>query len=61
MDALAAKVAFLKSDPVTSTLGAVRNDRIVPLDPQALNPTTRVIDGLESMASVVEMISSKEN
>lgn len=53
MDAVEAKLDFLRGDPVTSLMEAVRLDRIVPMDTQALGPSTRVIDGLEALAEAV--------
>lgn len=53
-DDITAKLAFLKSDPVTSLMPAVKADRIVELDAQAMNPTIRTIDGIEALAEAVD-------
>jgi iron complex transport system substrate-binding protein len=47
----AVKRAFLTSDPVASTLEAVRQNRIVLMDAQSMNPTIRTIDGIEALAA----------
>lgn len=49
-DDVLAKLEFLYTDPVASRLKAVRNNNIVIVDAQSLNPTLRVVDGLESIA-----------
>ncbi|MGJ8515613.1 Vitamin B12-binding protein [Carnimonas sp. R-84865] len=49
-DDVLAKLEFLHSDPVASQLKAVRNNNIVIVDAQALNPTLRIVNGLESIS-----------
>lgn len=44
------KLRFLKTDPVTSQMTAVRQDRIVILDAEAMHASIRLIDGLEALA-----------
>ncbi|RJL18891.1 ABC transporter substrate-binding protein [Paracoccus siganidrum] len=44
------KLEFLKSDPVTSHMSAVKQDRIVILDAEAMHASIRLIDGLETLA-----------
>ncbi len=44
------KLAFLKSDPVTSQMDAVKNNRIVILDAHAMDPSIRNIQALETLA-----------
>ncbi len=44
------KLDFLKHDPVTSELDAVKNQRFVMMDAQSMNPTIRTIDGIEVLA-----------
>lgn len=44
------KLDFLEHDPVTSELDAVKNQRFVMMDAQAMNPTIRTIDGIEVLA-----------
>lgn len=44
------KLEFLKSDPVTSQMTAVRNGRIVILDAEAMHASIRLVDGLEALA-----------
>ena len=44
------KLEFLKKDPVTKQMDAVKNDRIVIVDADALQGSIRMADGLEQMA-----------
>lgn len=48
------KMKFLKSDPVTSLMPAVKADHIVVMDAQAMNPTIRTIEGIEVLADAAE-------
>lgn len=50
-DGTEAKRRFLTEDPVASMLQAVRHDRIIAMDAQAMNPTLRTVDGLEVLAN----------
>lgn len=43
------KIKFLKSDPAVSQLEAVKKNRIVVMDGQAMNPTIRTIYGAEQV------------
>lgn len=45
-----AKIAFLESDPATSNLTAVREERYVLLSGQAMNPSIRTVEGIEQVA-----------
>lgn len=56
-DDVEAKLRFLKSDPVTSRMTAVRQDRIVILDAEAMHPGIRMIDGLEALAAGMDGLS----
>lgn len=49
-DALAAKIAFLESNPVTSRLTAVREKRYIVVNGADLNPSIRTVDGTEKVA-----------
>lgn len=49
-DDVQAKLEFLRSDPVTSRMQAVREDRIVIIDAEAMHGSIRMLDGLEAMA-----------
>jgi len=53
-DDVAAKLKFLKDDPVANLMPAVRHDRVVVMDAQSMNPTIRTIDGIEVIADAVE-------
>ncbi|WP_339781057.1 ABC transporter substrate-binding protein [uncultured Thalassospira sp.] len=48
------KMQFLKTDPVTSQMKAVRNGHIVVMDAQAMNPTIRTISGIEALAQAIK-------
>lgn len=52
-DDVAVKHKFLKSDPVTSLMTAVKQNRVVDLDAQTMNPTIRTIDGIEALADAI--------
>ncbi len=45
------KLEFLRGDPVTRELDAVRNERFVIMDAQAMNPSLRTIEGIEVLAA----------
>lgn len=49
-DALAAKIAFLESNPVTARLTAVQEKRYVVVNGADLNPSIRTVDGTEKVA-----------
>jgi iron complex transport system substrate-binding protein len=44
------KLAFLRSDPVTRNMDAVKNDRIVIMDASAMESSVRLFDGIEQLA-----------
>ncbi|MDN5569155.1 MAG: ABC transporter substrate-binding protein [Paracoccus sp. (in: a-proteobacteria)] len=44
------KLAFLNSDPVTRQMRAVRHNRIILLDAEAMHPSIRLVEGLEVLA-----------
>ena len=48
------KLAFLKTDPVTRNMDAVKNDRIVVLDADAMQASTRLFTGIEQLAEASE-------
>ncbi|WJH40925.1 ABC transporter substrate-binding protein [Aliirhizobium terrae] len=50
----AVKVDFLKTDPVTKELDAVKNERFVMMDAQSMNPTIRTIEGIETLAKGIK-------
>lgn len=52
-DDVEAKLAFLKSDPVTSQLDAVKAGRIVILDAHSMDPSIRNVAALESLADAL--------
>jgi iron complex transport system substrate-binding protein len=48
------KLAFLKSDPVTRNMDAVKHDRILIIDADALQASTRLVTGIEQLADASE-------
>lgn len=53
------KIAFLKSDPVTSQMDAVQNDRIVVLDAHSMDPSIRNVAALETLAEALPKLGLK--
>ncbi|WAJ29778.1 ABC transporter substrate-binding protein [Antarcticirhabdus aurantiaca] len=53
-DDVSVKLDFLKTDPVTSLMPAVRQGRIVEMDAQAMNPTIRTVEGIEGLADALQ-------
>ena len=47
------KLEFLKSDPVTSQMDAVKNNRIVIMDGHSMDPSIRNVMGLETLAEAL--------
>ncbi|MFJ3468245.1 ABC transporter substrate-binding protein [Pseudomonas sp. NPDC090201] len=48
------KLAFLRSDPVTRNMDAVKNNRIVIMDASAMESSVRLFDGIEQLAKATE-------
>ena len=48
------KLAFLRSDPVTRNMDAVKHNRIVLLDASAMQASVRMFDGLEQLAKAID-------
>lgn len=57
-DLLADKIAFLESDPVTSTMTAVRNKDYIALHGAEMNPSIRAVDGVEKLADGLREIGT---
>ncbi|MBB4000700.1 ABC transporter substrate-binding protein [Aureimonas pseudogalii] len=53
-DDIAVKLKFLHEDPVASLMPAVKENRIVEMDAQAMNPTIRTIEGIEVLADALQ-------
>lgn len=51
------KLEFLRTDPVTSQMDAVINDRIVIMDAHAMEVTLRSIEGLEKLGDAIATFS----
>jgi len=47
------KLEFLRSDPVTRNMDAVKNNRIIILDAMAMQASTRTFGGLETLAKAI--------
>lgn len=56
-DDIEAKREFLRSDPVTSEMSAVKNNRIVEMDAHAMSATMRTIYGLETLAEALSTMA----
>lgn len=52
-DDIVVKQKFLKEDAVTSLMPAVKQNHIIVMDAQAMNPTIRTIDGIEVLADAI--------
>ncbi|MCU0120852.1 ABC transporter substrate-binding protein [Pseudomonas sp. B2M1-30] len=48
------KLAFLRSDPVTRNMEAVKHNRIIILDAMAMQASLRMFDGVEQLASAID-------
>lgn len=48
------KIEFLKNDPVTQNMDAVKHDRIIILNAHAMDPTIRVVTGIEALATAIK-------
>lgn len=53
------KLSFLKSDPVTSQMDAVKNGRIVILDGHSMDPSIRNVAALETLAEALQAFDLK--
>ncbi|NGO66304.1 ABC transporter substrate-binding protein [Rhizobium daejeonense] len=53
-DDVVVKHEFLKTDPVASLMPAVKNGHVFDMDAQAMNPTIRTIEGIETLADAIE-------
>ncbi|WP_432547408.1 ABC transporter substrate-binding protein [Kineococcus sp. SYSU DK004] len=58
-DRLADKVAFLRSDPLTATMPAVREEAFIALHGAEMNPSIRAVDGLEKIAAGLREIRER--
>lgn len=56
LDKPEAKIKFLKTDAAVSQLPAVKNNAIVIMDGQAMNPTVRTIYGAEQVADQLKAL-----
>ncbi|MDO5103320.1 MAG: ABC transporter substrate-binding protein [Lautropia sp.] len=52
------KLEFLKNDPVTKHMDAVKHDRIAIVDADALQASIRIADGMEQIAETVKKIQA---
>ncbi|RLV56190.1 ABC transporter substrate-binding protein [Aeromicrobium phragmitis] len=58
-DRLDDKIRFLQTDPLTSTLRAVRNECFISLHGAEMNPSIRYVDGLEKIRAWASSPDSK--
>lgn len=56
LDKAEAKIKFLKSDPATSQMKAVKNNAIVVMNGQAMNPSVQTIGGAEKIAEQLKAL-----
>jgi len=54
------KLQFLKSDPVTRNMDAVRNNRIVIIDADAMQASIRMFDGIDQLASAIDQFDLRK-
>ncbi|MCF6432299.1 ABC transporter substrate-binding protein [Leisingera sp. MMG026] len=54
------KLDFLRNDPVASQMDAVKNNRIVVMDAQAMDATIRAIPALEDLAAELSVIGTSQ-
>ncbi|KJF69161.1 ABC transporter substrate-binding protein [Rhizobium nepotum] len=52
-DDVAVKLKFLATDPVASIMPAVKEAHVFEMDAQAMNPTIRTIEGIETLAEAI--------
>ncbi|WP_421444808.1 ABC transporter substrate-binding protein [Agrobacterium tumefaciens] len=52
-DDVAVKLKFLATDPVASIMPAVKAAHVFEMDAQAMNPTIRTIEGIETLAEAI--------
>ncbi|RRS01512.1 ABC transporter substrate-binding protein [Glycomyces terrestris] len=57
-DQAAEKTEFLTTDPVTQGLTAVAEQRLIPLHGAELNPSIRMVDGLEALAAGLRTVQA---
>ncbi|MBS1823755.1 MAG: ABC transporter substrate-binding protein [Acidobacteria bacterium] len=58
-DDIAVKLNFLKTDPVASLMPAVKQGHVVEMDVQAMQPSVRVVDGIEMLADAIQRFGLK--
>ncbi|MEX2744600.1 ABC transporter substrate-binding protein [Rhizobium mongolense] len=49
----AIKLRFLNTDPVASRISAVEKKHVVVMDSQAMSPSIRLVDGIETLAAAI--------
>lgn len=52
-DDIAVKHEFLKSDPVTSLMPAVKDGHVFDIDAQSMSASQRVVEGIETLAAAI--------
>lgn len=54
------KLQFLKSDPVTRNMDAVKNNRIVIIDADAMQASIRMFNGIDELASAIDQFDLRK-
>lgn len=54
------KLEFLRSDPVTREMDAVKNNNIIVMDAHAMDVTLRAVEGLETLSAAVTRLGVAE-
>jgi iron complex transport system substrate-binding protein len=60
LDKAEAKIDFLKTDSATSQMPAVKNNAIVTMEGQAMNPTIQTIFGAERVAEQLKVLGLRQ-
>lgn len=60
MDDYEKKIAFLKNDPVTSQMDAVKNDRIIVMKSLSMDPTLYLFDGIDTLITNIDNFIDKK-
>jgi len=54
------KLQFLKSDPVTRNMDAVKNNRIVIIDADAMQASIRMFNGIDQLANAIDQFDLRK-
>lgn len=59
-DQAAEKIDFLQTDPITKDLAVVTQERFITLGGAEMNPSIRMVDGLEALADGLRELEARE-